>query len=316
MPGRKHRGSPGARFARRSPVLVALVSLGGLAACATGPPGPAASGRIQVVAAENFWGSLAAQLGGDRVRVASIVTDPNADPHEYETSTTDARLFADAGYVVVNGAGYDTWADKLLAANPASSRRVLDVAALFGKKNGDNPHFWYDPGLVSLVVPRISSDYQTIDPGDAAYFRQRLASTEAALQPYQSAISSIRARFAGQRIGATENLFSYMARSLGLDLISPPAFMQAVAEGNDPPADSVRIFENQISGRQMRVLVYNSQTTTRITGNVKAMAASAGIPVVAMTETLSPPGDSFERWQLRELSALSDALASGVGRGG
>ncbi len=296
-------------------MLVALVSLGGLAACATGPPGPAASGRIQVVAAENFWGSLAAQLGGDRVRVASIVTDPNADPHEYETSTTDARLFADAGYVVVNGAGYDTWADKLLAANPASSRRVLDVAALFGKKNGDNPHFWYDPGLVSLVVPRISSDYQTIDPGDAAYFRQRLASTEAALQPYQSAISSIRARFAGQRIGATENLFSYMARSLGLDLISPPAFMQAVAEGNDPPADSVRIFENQISGRQMRVLVYNSQTTTRITANLKAMAASAGIPVVAMTETLSPPGESFERWQLRELSALSDALAGGVGRG-
>ena len=44
-----------------------------------------AAGRtIRVVAAENFWGSIASQLGGDHVTVTSIITNPDTDPHDYE----------------------------------------------------------------------------------------------------------------------------------------------------------------------------------------------------------------------------------------
>jgi zinc/manganese transport system substrate-binding protein len=121
-----------------------------LAACGTTTAAPSAT--INVVAGENFWGSIASQLGGSRVRVQSVVTDPNADPHEYESSTNDARAFAEAKLVILNGAGYDVWGKKLLDANPANDRRVLDIAEMLGKKEGDNPHFWYDPGYVSRVA--------------------------------------------------------------------------------------------------------------------------------------------------------------------
>jgi zinc/manganese transport system substrate-binding protein len=304
------------RFQRRMAVGLAVMAV---AAGACGAPGassgPApASRQLRVVAAENFWGSLARQLGGDRVSVSSIVTNANADPHEYESSSGDARLFAAADYVVVNGAGYDSWADKLLAANPVPSRRVLSVARLLGKTAGDNPHFWYDPAFVNAVVQRVSADYERIDPSHAAYFRDRLAATEAALSPYQSTIASMRSRFAGTPVAATEDVFSYLSQALGLDLLSPPAFMQAVAEGNDPPVASVRQLEDQISQRRVSLLVYNSQTTSRLTSAVRAMAVASGIPVVAVTETVEPSGLSFEQWQLRQLSELSDALARAGGR--
>src|SRR5438128_3228244 len=142
-----------------------------LAACGA-PPTGARSGTLQVIAGQNFWGSIAAQLGGSHVSVTSIVTNPNTDPHEYESSATDARAFATADYVVLNGAGYDDWGQKLLSANPSQNRKVLTVAVLLNKKAGDNPHFWYNPDWVERVADRITADYQALDAADAGYFRQ------------------------------------------------------------------------------------------------------------------------------------------------
>ena len=135
----------------------------------TDQTGTVSGDMIQVAAAENFWGSIAAQLGGTHVNVISIVTDLNADPHEFETNTADALDFAHANYVILNGAGYDTWGQKLLAANPSNGCKVLYVADLLGKTEGDNPHFWYDPDYVQQVINQITGDYQSLDPADAAY---------------------------------------------------------------------------------------------------------------------------------------------------
>src|SRR3984957_9806897 len=96
---------------------------------------------LQVVAAENFWGSIVSQIGGSHVQVLSIVSDPNADPHEYESNATDARAVTNADYVIENGVGYDSWMDKLLSAdgnNP--DRKVLNVGDLVGVQDGGNPH--------------------------------------------------------------------------------------------------------------------------------------------------------------------------------
>src|SRR4029077_3525427 len=160
-----------------------------------------------------------------------IVTDPNADPHDYESNTGDARAFAQANYVILNGAGYDTWAQKLLDANPVSDRKVFTVAPLLGKSDGDNPHFWYNPDYVEKVANQITSDLSTLDTKDASYFTQQRASFETALTPYHNRIASIKAKFSGQKVGATESIFVYMASALGLDLVSPPEFMKALAEG-------------------------------------------------------------------------------------
>ena len=289
--------------------LLALLALFvALAGCATAGAQSTSGGAMQVVAGENFWGSIAAQLGGTHVSVTSIVTDPNADPHEYESNTNDARAFAAARYVVLNGAGYDTWAQKLLDANPVSGRKVFTVADLLGKHEGDNPHFWYDPTYVERVADRITADYKALDPGDASYFTQQRAALAAALKPYHDRIAAIKTKFAGQKVGATESIFVYMANALGLNLISPPAFMQAVAEGNDPPASSVVTFQQQITRKQITVLVYNVQTATDVTNTLKQLAAQQNIPVVGVSETMQPPDVSFQDWQYAQLLTLQNAL--------
>jgi zinc/manganese transport system substrate-binding protein len=263
---------------------------------------------LNIVAGENFWGSIVAQLAGKAGNVTSVVTDPNADPHNYESSSSDARAFADADYVMLNGAGYDTWADKLINGNPNAKRKVFVIADLLGKKAGGNPHFWYDPTDVIKVADQVTADLRTVDSADAGYFDAQRAAFETALGPYHARLSAIREKFAGTSVASTESIFVYLGDYLGLKIVSPPEFMQAVAEGNDPPALSVAAFQDLLAKRKAKVFVYNQQTSTAITTNLKKIAANLGIPVVGVTETIQPPDATFEEWFGAELIDLQNAL--------
>ncbi len=294
----------------KTPRLAAvLVTLMLAVACGSTGSAGGPSSTISVVVGENFWGSIASQLGRTKVTVQSVVTDPNADPHEYESSANDARAFAEAGLVILNGAGYDDWGKKLLDANPASARHVLTVADLLGKKVGDNPHFWYSPDYVVKVADRITAQYKSIDSADASYFDQLRTKFAMALQPYTDEIATIKHKYAGTPVGATESIFVYLAAALGLNLTTPAEFMNAVAEGNDPPASAVVDFQAQISANQIKVLVYNVQTTAAVTTTVKGLAASHNIPSVGVSETLLPENLTFQDWQLRQLTSLEAALS-------
>jgi zinc/manganese transport system substrate-binding protein len=306
--------------ARRGGGVAAVAGLAVLALAAAGctnnvtgeaTAGPGGARVIDVIAAENVWGSLVSQLGGAHVRVVSVVSDPNVDPHDYESTALDARAVAVARYVILTGAGYDAWMAKLLAANPEPGRRVYDIGATLGKRPGDNPHLWYDPAYVTTACDHIEADLTALDPKDAGYFAARRAAVTAAFAPIRAQLARIHAGHAGQPVASTESIFAYLARYLGLRLISPAAFMNAVAEGNDPPAASVVEFEHQLAARRARVLVYNSQTATALTTSVRGMAASQHVPVVGVTETIQPPGESFEQWFGAELAALARALNGG-----
>jgi zinc/manganese transport system substrate-binding protein len=292
-------------------VVVALAAAGCSSAKAPGS-GSASAGTksktLNIVAGENFWGSIVTQLAGEVGNVTSVVSNPNADPHSYESSSDDARAFATADYVLINGAGYDAWAQKLLDGNPNSKRTVTVVADLLGKKEGDNPHFWYSPTFVTKVVDRITEDLKGLDPGDSAYFDSQRLSFDAASKPYHDRLASIKAKFAGVPVGSTESIFAYMADDLGLKLVSPLEFMRAVAEGNDPPAQTVIQFEDQVTSKQVRVLVYNLQTSTSVTTNIRKLAAQKNIPAVGVTETIQPPDATFEQWQTAQLQDLQNAL--------
>jgi zinc/manganese transport system substrate-binding protein len=291
--------------AARLGILTLLLVVG----VACGGSSPARTGAIKVVAGENFWGSVASQLGGAKVNVQSVVTDPNTDPHEYESSTQDARAFADANLVILNGAGYDDWGKKLLAANSNAQRQVIDVAELLGRKVGDNPHFWYQPDYVVKVADAITATYRSIDAANSSYFDQGRADFASALKPYEAKIASIKQRFSRTPIGATESIFGYMAGALGLNLISPPEFMNAIAEGNDPPAPAVAAFHDQIAANQIKVLIYNVQTSTAVTTNLRQLASSHHIPSVGVSETM-PASSTFQDWQLAQLGNLEAALSS------
>lgn len=289
--------------------VAAAFCLGGCGQAADAPASPA---RLQIVAAENFWGSLASQLGGDQAQVLSVVSDPNADPHEYTSSAATARAFADADYVIINGAGYDNWSANLLSAGANPHRKVLNVADLLGKKIGDNPHFWYDPSYVDQVAKQINLDLAALDPRHADYYRRQYESLRTSLAGYENRIRAIRKQFGGTKVAATEDIFVYLAKAAGLDLISPPAFMQAVAEGNDPPVQSVIEFQDQLKSKTPAVLVYNQQTITPLTQSIKTTAKAEAIPVVGITETVSPPDARFQDWMDAEIKSLQSALSVGT----
>lgn len=301
-------------MSRRPLFALVLVALA-VAGCGGGAAATAGGDRLQVVAAENFWGSLAAQLGGDRVQVASIITSPDADPHDYEPRAADARTMAGARLAIVNGIGYDSWANKLLDANPVSGRVVLDVGDLVGLKPGDNPHQWYSPGTVQRVIDRTVADYKRLDPKDAAYFDHQRTVVEARnLGRYHRLIDRIRTHYGGTPVGASESIFAPLATALGLRLITPPAFLTAISEGTDPTAADKQTADEQIAKRQIKVWVYNSQNTTPDVTRLNDAAKRAGIPIATVTETLTPAGASFQGWQVRELAELERALAAATRR--
>ena len=275
---------------------------------------PNSNSTIQVVAAENFWGSLISQLGGTHVNVLSIVSDPNADPHEYESNSADARAIADASLVIVNGAGYDDWALQLIGASNSPNQVVLNVQELLNQSLTANPHFWYSPYYVNETVNAMYNDLVAIDPTNAAYYTQQYALLNASLGQYNALIDEIKQQFGGTEVASTESIFVYLANATGLDLVSPPAFMQAVSEGNDPPAQSIVQFDQLIQNRTIAVLVYNNQTVTPLTDSIKAEAAQEGIPIVGITETVQPPNATFQNWMYSELIALQNALE--LARGG
>jgi zinc/manganese transport system substrate-binding protein len=265
---------------------------------------------LRVVAVESTWGSIAAQLGGDRVEVTEVISNPAADPHDYEPTSDDARTLAETQLAIVNGLGYDAWASKLLEANPSEGRTVIDVGDVLGLADGDNPHQWYSPAAVRRVAARIDAAYAEADPDHAAYFRGQLRRFERdGLREYDDLIARIRSRYGGTPVGASESIFAPLAPALGLRLVTPAGFLDAVSEGTEPtPADKVSV-DRQISHRQIAVWVYNSQNATPDVRRLNAAAEGAGIPIATVTETPTPEGVSFQDWQVRQLRGLERALA-------
>jgi len=295
-------------------LLATLVAV--VAACAAGSGAGAVngSGTLRVVAAESSWGSLAAQLGGSKVAVTSIVANPNTDPHSYEPTAADARTFATGQMAIVNGIGYDPWATQLLAADPTSGRLTLDVGKLVHVPVGGNPHQWYSPAAVHAVVDRITADYERLDPAGSAYFvSRRAALLSHGLARYDQLIAAIRSRYGGTPVGASESIFAALAPALGLRLVTPPSFLRAVSEGTEPTAADKLTIDRQIATHQIKVYVYNSQNATPdVQAQVQA-ARAAGIPVTTITETVDPASATFQAWQVAELRSLQAALARATG---
>jgi zinc/manganese transport system substrate-binding protein len=268
---------------------------------------------IHVIAVENQYGSLVSRLGGRGVRFKSIITNPDADPHEFQTNFQVVLAYQAAQLVVENGLGYDDFSDKILSTI-GGKPRVVNAGKVLGLKPGDNPHVWYDPGAVDRLCQAITAALKQLNPRGSEYFDDRAHDYAGRLAPYHAAVARIRKRFAATPVGATESIFVPMARATGLDLISPPGLMNAVAEDANPSVQDVTLFQEQIKGKKIKVLVYNNQASGNLTSQLRDMAHQTGIPVVGVSETLSPVDATFEDWQISQLKALEDALASSTGR--
>lgn len=299
----------------RKVVVSVLTGVFALSGCATTAARSSHSGVISVAASINAWGSILEQLGGVHVHATSIITNPDTDPHSYEPTPADARTIADSRLFVENGIGYDTWAAQSLAASADSTRKVIDVGNLVHIADGGNPHRWYDPSDVATVADAITADLTALDPVDASYFAQRheeFVATE--LAEYHQLIDGIRVDYPGVAVGASESIFAPLAQALGLNLITPPDFLKAISEGTDPSAADKSTIDRQISTHAISVYVFNSQNSTPDVAAQVAACRRAKIPVVAVTETLSPAGASFQQWQVAQLTSLVAALHQAAGQ--
>ena len=272
-----------------------------------GIPALAAEDQIAVVAAENFYGDIARQIGGERTAVVGIMNNPDQDPHLFETTPAIVRQIAKAQIVIVNGANYDPWIEKILAATPRAGRIVITAADLTGRKPGDNPHLWYDPATMPAVATAFADALTKIDAAHASDYASRLKTTLATLERITTRVAELKAKHAGAAVTATEPVFGPMADAIGLT-VRNQRFQLAMMNDTEPSARDLAAFERDLRERKVRVLIYNSQVSEKLTERLRDIAVKSKVPVVGVTETM-PANTSFQDWVLGELDALDKALS-------
>jgi len=261
---------------------------------------------IKIVAAENFYGDIAKQIGGPEVSVTSILSNPDQDPHLFEVSPSVGRNVSAARIVIYNGIDYDPWMEKLLAAARSASRKTIVVGDLIGKKIGDNPHIWYDPATMSALAETLADTLIAAEPAHKAGYAERLAHFDDSVKPIQAKISELHTRLAGTPVTATEPVFGYMFDALGMQ-VRNQAFQLAVMNNTEPSASDIAAFENDLKTHQVKLLIYNSQATDPIAARMRKIAEASGVPIVGATET-EPDGKNYQSWMLSELDAVDRAL--------
>jgi zinc/manganese transport system substrate-binding protein len=264
---------------------------------------------LDVVASTNVYGDITAQIGGAHVRVTSVLSDPNADPHLFEPGTQNGLAVAQAKVVIQNGVGYDDFMGRLESASPSSSRIVVTIADVLGVHGRDaNPHLWYDVPRLPRIAGAIAAGLEKADAKHAGAYRAGLDRFVKSLRPLDEEVRRIRTRYAGRPVAYTEPVPGYLVAALGLRNLAPAAFTRAIQNGSEPPAEAVAAMNALIAGHRVDVLLYNSQAVSPITARVRAAAKQAGIPVVGVTETL-PRHLTFQQWQLAQVRSLQRALA-------
>jgi zinc/manganese transport system substrate-binding protein len=264
---------------------------------------------IDVVASTNVWGDITKQIGGDHVNVTSILSDPNADPHEYEADAKTGAALSKAQLVVENGLGYDDFMDKLLAASPNNNRAMLNAADVMKISGSDaNPHIWYDIAKIPDVASAIADQLGKLDPANAGTFTANAKTFTDSLAPVTAAIDNIKVKYPGAPVGYTERVPGYLVEAAGLKLATPASFAQSIEDGNDPSVADNSAMDAALTGKAIKVLLYNGQVTSPATDAVKQLAQSSGVPVVGVTETLPPTDKNFQDWQLRQINEITTAL--------
>ncbi len=276
---------------------------------------------VNVVVSVDQWGKIVSSLAGACANVTTVLAGSSVDPHDFEPSPSDAAAFSGAQLVVVNGGHYDEWAAKL-AESTAPDAHVVDAMALLGGDHaghdhgheghehgeGANPHAWYSPAAVTDVAAAVTAELTELAPAAGEYFNSRHTEFTEALAPYDALIAKIKAGATGKTYAATESLFDDMAAALGLANRTPHGYQVASSNESDPSPADLDAFLRLLSGRGVDVLIYNTQTEGSVPQQLRAAAEAAGVPVVDVTETLAPDAQTFEAWQVAQLTALAEAL--------
>jgi zinc/manganese transport system substrate-binding protein len=294
---------------RIAAIAVLIILIAGITGIVLSNRSKTSKSGLQVVAAENFWGDIAAQLGGQYVHVTSIITNPNADPHLYESDAQDAADVSSAKIVIVNGMGYDDFMNKLLGSSKNSNRQVITAQRIYGFATGGNPHLWYDIPRVPAVAQAITNTYIAKDPAHEANYRHNLTVFDQSLQPLLKSIDHIKQQHASTPVAYTEPVPGYMLDTAGLSVKTPEGFALSIEDGTDPSPADTEAMDSLMTNKDVKVLLYNTQTISPVTQNVENLAKKAGIPVIGVSETMPANDSTYQEWQAGQIKELEQALA-------
>ena len=267
-------------------------------------PAPEPSGPISVVASINQWGALAAELGGDDVSVTSIVNSTNVDAHDFEPKTSDVAELSKAQIVVTNGAGYDSWATKSLGANAS----IVSAASVVGAMDGDNPHLWFSKDARNGMAEEITGAYIKAMPSKKKAFEKRLKTWKAGEQSLEQWVSDFTESHAGTNYAATEPLAYYLMSDLGFNDKTPKGYAQAIASGGEVAPTDLQAFQKLIEGREVSVLINNTQEASDTTNMITGTAGRSDVPVVDISEQMPEDATSLNDWINQLINAIIDAV--------
>ena len=320
-------------------LALAAASALALSGCssATGADRDEATG-VQVVASTNVYGQLAAEIGGDRVEVTSLIDSAAKDPHSYEATARDRLAVQKADLVIENGGGYDAFMQELLEGSDA----VVVTAAEYshdypdavveddehadhddhehGADAGDtdeheghahiagfNEHVWFDAHTIGHVVEQIATDLGELDPAGEAGYIDAAAELRDQLSAIEGELENLHTALEGTPVFLTEPLPGLLAAATGLDDVTPAGFASAVEEGNDVAPATLLDALALIDDRGVSAVLTNAQTGGAETERVEQAAKDAGIPVVTFSELLEPD-QSYAEWMRAAISDLAAAL--------
>ena len=266
-------------------------------------------GRVAVVAGENEYGDVVAQIGGSDVSVYSVDSNPNTDPHTYEATPSVAQKIATAKLLVENGVGYDEFMTKLASASTNPARKVINVQQLLGLPDTTpNPHLWYDPKTMPVVARAVAADLSALDPAHSSTYQANEAKFIASLRPWLDAITAFKTKYGGTAAATTEPVADYLLEAMGINNLTPFSFQADIMNGTDPSPQSVSTEEAFFTQHQVKAFAYNQQVTSSLTDSIRQTAIKAGVPVVGVYETMPTPGYDYQSWMMAEVAAIQKAV--------
>ena len=338
---------------RRPSVQIAgiLMAAGALAlsGCTSGSEDPGSSagggeGTLDVVASTNVYGNIMETVGGDHISVSSIIDRPSQDPHSYEATARDKLAVSGADLVVLNGGGYDTFMETLVADSGIDAANVLNAVEISGLEEADgenhdddhtsaggaddhaddhadahdddhaghshgsfNEHVWYSPEAMGLLAEAAAERLSVLDPENSSDYRDNAAAFNSGIDALTADLAEDK-EVAGKRdVAVTEPVPEYLFVAAGLHNVTPDAFTSAAEEGSDVPPAVLKEMQDLLRSGEVAFLAYNTQTSTAQTETVRATAEEEGVPVLDFSETL-PDGQDYLTWMGANVASIDDVL--------
>lgn len=327
---------------------ILALTLSGCASSADPVSSPSVSGDapLKVVASTNVYGAIAQELGGEQLEVTSIIDSSSLDPHSYEASANDQLLIKNADLIILNGGGYDSFMEQMIAATGTEAPVITAVEFSHDypehehaedeahaheheddhahDEHGDeadeheghnhiegfNEHVWYDPHTVEHVAEAISDELAQLRPAAKADFALNGESFVAGIAELETRLDELKGKFEHTEIFLTEPLVYYLISAAGLENVAPDAFTNAVEEGQDVPPAVLAEAIQLVSQRTAKIVVANTQTGGAETTRILDEAAKVSTPVIEFSETLPENTDSYLVWMNANIDELQTALES------